>query len=343
MVAAPAEPEVQYDEFGEPLPPEEGEAPLDGEAPTEGEEGAPEVDEAKLVTLPGRRPGEAEMEVVVEDPLVAERLRQMKNGYMRGEDAKAIRSQAEQVLEQAEEVKAHIATDPIAFVHENLRPEFRLELAYAILTDPQLWPSIAPTLQGLTQDPQKVEMLRADLNARRYQFRESASAQIQQDRAMQKNARAVSAAIQKIVPPTLRGEQARLWVSDALQTVGQYVDQSNLRGIDPSHLPMILAQRLQAFGVDPTLAAQRLAGSSVPSRPAAGRPGTAPARRAPGAPAASQPSGQTFVAGSQARRAVAAIAPAGAGAPAGGMQPAPKGAGIKEAIEHARKQGVFRR
>ena len=110
---APTEepPAPELDAYGNPI---EVEPTPDGETPPEP---APlPVDESLLITVPGRRPGEQDLELEVSDPMIAERLRQQRNGYMRGEEARAMRQEADQVISEFEEVRAHIAVDPIAFV-----------------------------------------------------------------------------------------------------------------------------------------------------------------------------------------------------------------------------------
>ena len=77
-----ADEEVEYeDDDPEALDPEEDPESLE-------EEGDEET-ERHVAMLPGRQPDDPDVEIEVDDPELAERINQLKNGYMRGEEVRA--------------------------------------------------------------------------------------------------------------------------------------------------------------------------------------------------------------------------------------------------------------
>lgn len=330
---------------GAPSPDGEPETPAD---PTpEGEEPAPEAEpepetpeseeepepELIRVALPARRADEPPVEIEVNDPEVAERLRQLNNGFLRGEE---VRSQREAIQKEQGELAAvrdQAAFDPVGFVLDSLPEALRPDVALQLLANPQVWEQVAEHVESLF-DQGRAEVLRAKLDARRYQLREELRSQRDARTNLQRQVETIQQAVTALVPESWDEDRRQLFLNDCLTDLGRWVRQMGASAVDAAQIPALLASRLRSVGLDPVTAAdqmhRRLAnggapaptapanGALAPTTPAAGasRRPVVTARLASGGPAAKgQPTGAELVAADAKRRQAAAAAPAGAVAP----------------------------
>ena len=311
-----------------PAPPAEGaEVP-----PVEAEPAAPtEV----VVSLPGRKPGDPPLEIVVDDPAVANRLEQIVNDGMRRDE---FNRQMEAVNKRAADVDAFddaFRIDPIGVVLQRTAPEHLVNMAKALLTDEAVLTALAEDplfASAIEWDEDKLALASARIQTLRYELKEQVAQLRDARKTHAQFAEQVVGAIERIVPKTWSESQADQFVEDALADVRNYLGRSGQRAFDLSDLPLVLQRRLRASGLDPMTVAQRLA---LPADAAAPTSRTAPAPRTPPAPA---PAGAAPVKtaaelkqAAEARARATAIptgahgAPVAAGTP---LAPPPKGSGL---------------
>lgn len=305
---------------------------IDPDAPVEEvavDPDAPEVVETveeivEKVVLPGRRPGDADMEIEITDPVIAERLGQMVNGYERKSESVARLHHANSLIDQAKEFQASIAVDPAGVVLEQLDEESQGYLLLRQLTNPTLWEKLGPTIITMLSDEtgREMELMRAKLEAESHRLREKKTAEITERRAADRNTRAVQMAVDAIIPPNLNADQRKLWRQDALSEIAALVERNRLTELHPADIPMILAARLRAQGIAPEHASASIQQAFTRSNP---RPSGSPTASAP-------PTGEQFVQKARARLAASAAAPTGAGAPTAAAPTIPKNVGTKDAI-----------
>lgn len=329
-LAAPAPDPAAPAPAGDPAAPE---AAAGQETPAPA--GAPADEAATLVVpLPPRNDGEEDFEIVVDSPEAAERLRQLRNGFLRGEEVRAERAELQQYAQQLEEQQAMASADPVGFLASLVRdPQALGRTALAILTQPEVYRAVANQLDDLT-DPQGLRTLSAELRAWRSEHRDATREQLQTRRVVEENRRDVLAALDALVPASYDAAQASLLADVLRNDLVAYATQHNLLTLPVEHIPAILANRLGAVGINPVEAATRLRGIGSRRGGARGAAGPAqPPARAAAAPAAPNPAGapprngRQFVASSVRRDAAAATPPAGAGAPTlGGANTPPRNA-----------------
>lgn len=305
----------------------EGDDP-DADAPEGGEDGP----DWEKIPLPGRRPGEPDLmlEIDPSDTETIQRVQQMVNGYERKRDSEARLEYAHKMMDEAREFQAMVQIDPVSVVERTLDPERQSHLALRILSNPEMFQTLAPTLKAMLTDENARSVVAAHLEAESYKLKERAQQEVRETQFAERNARDIRRAIDALCPATLPAAQRELWRQDALNSVTQYVTQHNLRQLHPMDLPVVLAARLRAMGMDPqqgaALLQQTFTGKSA-------RPGGSPApTNRP------QPTAENFQRASSARRAAAAAAPGGAGAPTAQMPKPPANMGVKEAANWARQQ-----
>lgn len=298
---------------------------------TQGADGKPVF----TLLYPSRQPGGAPIEVTTDDREEYERHQQMYNGYMRNRDLDALEGEVERKSASLEETAALIQHSPVAFVARYLAPTARQQLLMSLISDPAVVTSQEDRdrLQLVLQDEREARTVFAEQRAAAIEAEQGAKETVRVQRAVAQNTKDVLNALNDCVPAGLSGEQRTVFINDSRRALAQYARLQNLRTIDPTVVPMVLKQRIAAFGGDPDGAADRIAART---RRAAGLPnGAAPAR--PGAPAA-QPTGDQLVQGRRARMAGAKVAPAGAGAPPTGIPTPPKGQGVHDRAAWARAQ-----
>jgi hypothetical protein len=326
-----AAPEAGQGAEGEERAGAEGEERGEGDRGAEGQEGAEGEGEAEsdlVVALPARNEGEEEVEIEVTDPAVAERLRQLKNSAMRGDEARGVLDEARQAREQVEEFEDMLAADPGGMVLGALKddPATLQHLALYILTRPDIWPVMKDKLAALN-DPSKFENMQLRVENERHELAQNFQSVAAERKAVQQNYTQLQSAVGLIMPPEMSEQQKGVFFADALRDIAAYADRTRQLTVNPADVPLILAARMTASGIDPVKAAQRLAsgratgsnrGSGNGTRDGKPAPkGAAPRERAP------QRTGAQMVEGAR-RRAVAARVPGGgAGSEGMGLQKPP--------------------
>lgn len=299
-----------------------GGAPAEGQQGAEGEEGS--VDPAiaaRTVTLPVD--GE-EIDLDVGDEKIAGVVR---GALERAAQADAIRETAEQEIADAMAVREQVDIDPVGFALSRLKgsPAGQDHLALSLLAQPEVWERLRPTIEEMVNDPNALRTISAEQRAARAEYRERAQHEVAEQRAVSQNLAEIQAACAAMATmnPALSREQQETAYNDMLRDLMAYADRANATTIPVETVPVLLARRLTALGVNPVEAASRAAEAAATRSTNGGRRPVAPPARptATARPAARRPAppptGQQFVA-SQERRKAVAIPAAGAGSPSVG-------------------------
>lgn len=278
-----------------------------------------------LVVGPGRRDGE-EVEIAAPDKETAERLRQWVNSAQRVDEVDSLREDAVAMRREVEEFQEMLATDPAGVVTQGLEgnPEAQRHLALYLLTRPDIWQQVRDTVMQL-DDAERFEFVQAKVELERHTLADQFRSVAEENRAVDQNLRDVQSAVAAVIPPEV-GEATRTqFFRDALRDIAAYADRHGRLTIDVRDIPLIIAQRLSANGIDPVQAASRIAegnrntrrNRSTENRTAAVAPAQRSASRT--APKPPQRTGAQMVQG--ARRRVVASAIPGGGAGAQGNSP----------------------
>lgn len=316
----------------------------EGEGEAEGEEG--EEGETLAVALPGRRPEDPAYEIEVDDPQTAERLRQLVNSAMRGDEA---RQYVEERLGESRAVQDAITTDPAGFLMEAFgsEPEILDHVALSLISNPKVWERVAGRVLNW-DDPDRYELDSVKIANQQHTLKDQLQGRAAQVREVEQNFREVSETVEGLIPEQFGDDQRAAFFRDALRDLKDHADQHRLRTLRTSDIPLLLASRLKAYGINPLEAASRVApagkggttakssrnGHAAPrERPQPARqPATKPAPKAP-----TPRNGKQFVASAKRRQAAASIAPVGAGAPSNVPTP-PAGQSVEERVAWHRKQ-----
>lgn len=338
------------------------------EAPPESEEeAAPEAEgedevEFELVQLPGRQPDDPDEEWEITDPELAERIRQLKNGYMRGEEA---RRQVNQAMSDRQEVQAERAEldaiyedlqyDPINFIMDSVgRQDVRKQLAVHLLTDQEIFNHVAEEFKGQSWDTPEMRAKRAELALQRKDAKEQGAQRRMIAKKTNDQMQQIAQVFQRLAPQ-VPDAQRQTFIESGLRKIQDYLrqrpDQMFLQDV-PRDVVGILnsAGTLRAFGVNPDLESDPVSAAEVQG---SGSDQTAtverPAAPAPTGPAAASARkrvqarrGRTaddFKAARESRKEAAAVAQGGAGA-VPSRREAPKGQDVNEAIKWYRKHGL---
>ncbi len=339
-----AQPRSSDGKFGTPLPadaakPAGDAAPAAGPdaekpaAPAPEGEGTPEeiaaqeAAQERAVTIALEDGTEVELDLG--DPALAATVRSQIEA---ARDAEAIRLDAEQQINEVLAIRESVQIDPVGFVLRQLAdsPAGQDHLALSLITQPEVWERLRPLLEAAISDPAELRTLTAEQKAARAEYREQAQSELRTHEMVRENLgeiRRMCGAMATMIPNATREQQETVY-NDMLRDLKEYSDRHRAVTINPDDVPLILARRLTAIGLDPTAAASRAlqaraarpskngrstrAATPITSRPAANAP--APTRQAP--------TGTQFVQAAERRKAVA-IPAGGAGSPSVGSDLAP--------------------
>lgn len=321
--------------------------------PTAGDqgEGAETLDEALVVELPAARPEEEAVPIEVNDPAVAERLRQLVKGYARRQEAERIREEASQLRQEAEEINYAVELDPAGVVEQTLRsPADQAHLARYLLTQPGVLERVQEFAMQLLDSPDSLPQLRALAEAERIKRREHVQGEVTKKRELDRNAaqiiKTTTRSIETLVGDSLNDGARETLFHDVLGDLQRYAREQNLRIVDPRIIPGMVQKRLAAYGVAPKAKSQPPERSTTP---AATPKAPAAAPTPPAAAVPPQKTGAQFTAARAARRAAAAAPPGvGAPVPSGITKPPPfdpkqPGTAIQQAANWARRTLASRR
>ncbi|HEY0035895.1 MAG TPA: hypothetical protein VGB66_04360 [Longimicrobium sp.] len=306
-----------------------------------------EAPELVPVKLPGRRADDPEIEHPL-PPEIAERVAQLRNGYMRGEEIRAARGEIQEQRAQVVAVQSALNLDPVGFLTsagddgQPLIPAaHRQELVLSLLaSDPQLYESVVTELSTWDRSEAERRAAVAEIEARKAQ--RASELQQQRDRASRDAEAAEQAA----------GERSRSIVAaiDALRPADQdadvYRDAAIDRVIEIKNELGLTAEQLTPERVRAILSRYPVAASAAAAAQGATTPATAAGNPAPAAKPAAPPApaadtGKRLVEARERKEGAAAVVTPGAGAAPLNITPPPNQT-VKQRIDWARKNGIFR-
>ncbi|MDH3291570.1 MAG: hypothetical protein OEO20_11565 [Gemmatimonadota bacterium] len=294
-----------------------------------GEAGEGEVDPDLIVALPPRREGDDEFELVVENKEAAERIRQLRNGYLAGSQVRALQETIDQERAQIEELEVWIGTDPAGFILQNVPATVIEDVALSLVFSPDLFEKVKDKLQTAVEDDRERRVLMAELKAKRSDAKDTLRQVLETRKFAKGQAILVRDAIAKMVPVTdgITDTRRQAIIQTLESAAADTIRKKRIAKVEIDDVPIMLAAQLRAAGIDPLAAAQALHGD--PSS----QPGKRPAKKKP------QPTRQELKAASEKRKRATASTPPGGGAPAGRTK-LPKGQTLEERFKLAREKGL---
>lgn len=326
---------------------EAAEAAAAHEGETDEERAAREAEEAAaagaaelVVELPGARPEDLPMEIVVDDQKTYERLQQLRNDGMRRQE---FNRQMETVREREAQVALfdeEIQTDPIGIVLEHMPEALRVDALKALLTDDkalELLLADEDFADSVTWDPAKRALAKSKVLNRRYEIREEGRKRADLVRRNAQWAREVVSAVDRMVPETWNEDQLSQFSDDAQRDVMAYIREHKGQPFDVADLPLVLGRRLRAVGINPIEAAERLARKEGDGK---GTRSAAPGKSRAATPPKKPPTAAELKKTASARARAAAIPTGAHGAPVAGepgIERPPKGSGLAGATAFLNK------
>ena len=288
------------------IPPETVEEDAVDVAP-EGVEEQPTV--PLVVTGPGLRGedgNDTPFEIEVSDEQSKQVLETWAKGYVRGEQARAIREEAQGLRDQADEIKFGVEIDPAGFMAAVIQnPNDKAFLFRSLAVEPGILEAHREWLLGVLDAPDALPTEKALIEAEGIKRREKTQAIVAEKREMSQNAmalvRTANKTIETMAPATYSDDSKEALYQDVLADLRQFARDRNLRTVDPRVIPGLIEKRLARYGVAPRTAPSQ---SSVSGPAAAGTKPTAP----------TLPTPETLRKARAAKRA-AGSAPPGVGSP----------------------------
>jgi len=307
----------------------EGE-PAEGDAPIEGEGGEGEIDADLIVAIPARREGDDDIEIAVEDKATAERLRQLKNSAVRGEQLHAQQARIEKDQADIEEMETWISTDPAGFIMNNVPPEVVEVVAMTLITKPEIWARVQDKLEALS-DPSELRLVQAELKAQGLEAEKFLTKQAEGRRHSKQQAKLILSGIDKMVPATdgISDSRRETIIASVQNAVAAAVRDKKLTTIDVKDLPLLASAVLRQHGIDPMAAAAAMAEEGDSESEPGKKP---PAKR-------KQKTAKQLKSDSDKRKKAAASTPPGSGAPAA-VPKLPSGQRLEDRIALAREKGI---
>lgn len=277
-------------------------------------------------------------DVIIEDPDLAQEIRQNMNDGMRRKEYVEKSTALDAKLAHLSRLDAQITQSPELFIAASLTPEQKIRLATNLLAEH--FDELVPIIQGYDQNPQ-TRITKTGENARLIREQETT---FQQFTVAQQQAAAVRGAVEKLIPDTADTEIVDAFMLDA----GADITRALQRGdaVTPDVVPTILAHRMKLYGF------QAPTGQSAPAKPRITAVLSSSTAAAPSSSPVAQPANdaakaladakntQRRIRLTQQRRAnAAAVPPAGAGAAPVRLPPVPTGATIEQASANLRKLG----
>lgn len=291
--AAPASPPAETtpatDAAGDAAADDADAEPVEGEGTEGADDAASESEESTelVIELEARLPNGQPIVINAPDPETYEALQRLQNGYMRGEQARAVQSEAREVLDEFEEFREGLRLDPVSTIESGLSVDQAEMLARSLLTHPALLPRLMADLEAIaTNDPEQVERIRERAEAQRLKLKDQARGELEGQRAVRQNARDIQSVIGRLVPQTFTDEQREFFYRDARYDIQEWQQRNRQQIVPPNLVAQILAPRLKLYGAEPATRRGRAAAqaSTVPASPAAaaapaGAPRTASSAR----------------------------------------------------------------
>lgn len=211
------------------------------EATTEVEEPKPEAVKTESVVLPGlKERGEEDLEVPVEDPVLAERLRRLLNDGMRKSEYREKMQEVEQFKRERAEFEAELESNPVGVLMNHATPERQQEIARALLVEH--WDALVPVIQQFAQDP--VQIARAQRDVIQQNQVAAQEATVRKEAARREAE--VLGALNGLVPESVDAETRSAFLRDAERDL---IDAAYGRQVVTAEtVPMLVKRRMQMYG-----------------------------------------------------------------------------------------------
>lgn len=321
---------------------EDARPPEQPEAEGEGEGEKPEV-EADLFTvkLPPRRSGEDPVELDLEGlPEEAkEGFKRLMNEGLRRDQLDAAMEEVRVVQAEVQQVLDAMSVDPINFVLERTQPDLRAQLAYHILSDPQIYDLVIPEIAKWDRSVEAREAAQARLERDRIISQREAEQRLALRERSRANAKQLWETVNGMVPDDAPEHIRDLFTNQAMGALQTYAAQAKADTIDPAQVERILSQThvlrlLEAQG--------GVRATSNPPEPSS----AGPVKAAPGKSLReAEETAQRFRQTSARKRSASAVAPPGAG-PAPNLPPQPSeedSRDVRSAIKWYRREVMGQR
>lgn len=319
----------------------------------EADEGDEEPEgEYELVELPPRRPGEDPVKMEAPKELV-EHINRLNNGYLRGEDARAMKDAAQGQLDEVNEAKAEIEyidreleQDPAGFILKHVKvPEVREEILLQLLTDEGVWENedLVDRIQKLQRSKETREVVRTRVERDRLKKERDRERQAATERKIREGVRATDRIIVSMIPEDFLPDRATKFRRLALSEMAELGGRVGRTDFSRDEIVQHLDKQgfLDGFGIDPQAARKAPPdnGAAAPGKvKEEGDRGKNPARaRTPTAEEA-RATGERLKEKGERSRSARAYAPEGAGAPAATRE-LPR-EGLEARIARVKKHGV---
>lgn len=359
-------PEEPTEEEAEPTAAEEGgedpdaaeaeeEATEDGEPASEGdaeeveeEESEPEAEFVPFELPARQKDGDP---VTVELPAeLEEDFARLRNGYMRGEEARAVFDKAQAIRDEVAEDRAEIdyidrelKDDPAGFILQHVKaPEIRMEILRTLVADEDVWKNedFVDMLSRLHREPELREQVRVRAERDRLKGERERDQRRQQDTEVRAGVRHTAQIIRSMIPEDMEPERGHKFYRLALGEMADLAGELGRTKLSREEIVSHLDTQgiLEGYGIDP-----ELAGTDAPTRGVSpsgkNTPKARPNRVRPRVVSEedARKTGEDLKARGERQRAARGIAPEGAGTPAATVE-LPR-EGVKERIARIRRHG----
>ena len=200
--------------------------------------------------------GDVELELDVEDEETRAALVEMQNDLARVGDVDTMVTRAQEATQKnqqdalyLQQVEDELRIDPAGYIADKVHPSIQVEVAKALLFNDEVLRAVEDTITEWLDDPAKRRVDQAERKEKRIDLREQFREQRERQVTDQENAKAVFGAIMDMTPDDMDHETAKMFHTDALTDLQNYVRTHKITTLDPEQVPHILASRMQLYGI----------------------------------------------------------------------------------------------
>lgn len=318
---------------------EEGEEEDVDEEETEAEEEAEdeEDDEEDLykASIPGRRPGDPDLELEIAGLTQAEQegLNRLRNGYLRGEDYRSQMTEVNDLRTEVEAVAYQMDVNPVGYINETLEEETKVELAKFLLTQDPIFEKVFPDVEDWGHDQSRREGEAAKIERDQLKKSQDAMRRRATADAARKEGDAIIAHLEGQADDLSETNQKR-FMRFAIQDLEDYAKANPKTKFSLENVNRILTDTgvFETFGIKPSLP------TPTDQEPP---PKKERIRKAKAKVQEARDTGKRFQKKRARKRSAASTSPPGSGAPPV-SHPFKKGETIEERIAHIEKHGLPR-
>lgn len=328
------EPEVETPDADQEQ--EDEDEPGPEEAEGEEAEGEEAEEEVFVLAVPGRQPGDPDIEIELEglDADQREAFQRMRNGYMRKEQLHQERAAFEKRAAAVDEFVVRLEHDPLNVVMAELEADTRVELARHLLADEAVYGKVIDEIAQWDRNPDKRAAAQAELRLARREAADAADRSIGETRAARESVQVIRSAVTSLIPEGMGEDEARGFWESAMYDLQRHANENKLNRMSAEQVVDVLDKSgaFRRYGISRADAERTVASlNATPTE----TPARARAKPRPSEEADREAKARTAgerLRSRAARRRVAATTPRGAGSPPARLQ-MPKGQGVEERAE----------